>query len=143
MPPHGALIEEAREKARLSRREAARRAGISGNWWKFVVTGYQGETPVRGGAETVARMARVVGLSPERLESDGQRPDAAEILREIERRAAADTAATGRQLAEAAAEDDDLREIAEAARLSPELRMAFITLARAMKAAREEQSASG
>lgn len=83
MPPYGALIEEARKKARLSMREAGRRAGISGNWWRYVTEGHQGETPVPGTAETVAAMARVVGVTPEQLAGKGQRPDAAEALREM------------------------------------------------------------
>lgn len=80
-PPYGELIEEARAAARLSKREAARRAGISDAWWRYVIAGRQGETPVPGSPETVAAMARAVGVTPERLETEGQRPDAAEILR--------------------------------------------------------------
>lgn len=80
-PPYGELIEEARAAARLSKREAARRAGISDAWWRYVTEGRQGETPIRGTAETVAAMALAVHLSPERLETEGERPDAAEILR--------------------------------------------------------------
>jgi transcriptional regulator with XRE-family HTH domain len=83
-PPYGALIEDAREKAGLSAREAARRTGISDAWWRYLVRGYQkapGDLNAR--AETIARMARVVGVTPDRLETEGERPDAAEILREI------------------------------------------------------------
>lgn len=36
--------------------------------------------PYRGSARTIAHMARVVGVTPEELEHDGQRPDAAEVL---------------------------------------------------------------
>lgn len=83
-PPHGILIEDAREAARLSKREAARRAGISDAWWRYLVRGYQ-KAPgdLSSPADTIARMAHAVGLTPERLESEGQRPDAAEILRGI------------------------------------------------------------
>lgn len=84
-PPHGELIEAAREQAGLSMREAARRAGVSDAWWRYVVNGWQGDTPVAGTAETVAGFARVVGVTPEELESRGQRPDAAEILRSAPR----------------------------------------------------------
>jgi transcriptional regulator with XRE-family HTH domain len=80
-PPYGALIEEARDHAGLSIRESARRAGISDAWWRYVVNGRQGNNPVTGAADTVADMARVVGLDPDRLETDGERPDAARILR--------------------------------------------------------------
>lgn len=82
-PPHGELIEKARDDAGLSKREAARRAGISDAWWRYVTEGRQGETPVPGTADTVAAMARAVGLSPERLEEEGQRKDAADVLRDM------------------------------------------------------------
>lgn len=80
-PPYGALIEEARKAAGLSKREAARRAGISDAWWRYVTEGRQGETPVPGTAETVAAMARAVGLPADRLEREGGRKDAADALR--------------------------------------------------------------
>jgi transcriptional regulator with XRE-family HTH domain len=80
-PPYGVLIEEARADAGLSIREAARRAGISDAWWRYVVNGRQGTNLVTGAADKVAAMARVVGLDPDRLETDGERPDAARILR--------------------------------------------------------------
>jgi transcriptional regulator with XRE-family HTH domain len=74
------LIEAAREKAGLSRREAARRAGISDSWWRYVAAGWQ-NGPITGTAETVAAMARVAGVDPGRLETEGERPDAATVLR--------------------------------------------------------------
>jgi transcriptional regulator with XRE-family HTH domain len=80
-PPYGVLIEDAREAAGLSRREAARRAGYSDAWWRAIVSGWQGSGPVTGTAETVAAMARVAGVDPGRLAGEGGRPDAAEILR--------------------------------------------------------------
>lgn len=82
-PPYGALIEKAREDAGLSYREAARRADISDAWWRYVVTGRQGGNPVRGSAEVVAAMARVVGVDPDRLAGEGERPDAADRLRDL------------------------------------------------------------
>jgi hypothetical protein len=82
-PPYGELIEQARGDAGLSKREAARRAGISDAWWRYVTEGRQGDTPVPGTAGTVAAMARAVGLSPERLEEEGQRKDAAAALRKM------------------------------------------------------------
>lgn len=80
LPPYGVLIEAAREDAGLSRREAARRAGISDSWWRYVAAGWQ-NGPLTGTADTVAAMARVAGVTPERLESEGERPDAARVLR--------------------------------------------------------------
>lgn len=67
--------------------QAAEEAGVSLARWSHIENAYetrQGTTrPVKAKADTLARMARAIGLSPERLESEGQRPDAAEILREI------------------------------------------------------------
>lgn len=83
-PPYGELLENARTRARLSRREAARRSGISDNWWRAVVSGSQNNgAPAHGSPETVAAMARAVGVNPDQLEQAGN-PDAAEVLREIE-----------------------------------------------------------
>ena len=88
-PPYGVLIEAARKDARLSARVAARRTGISEGWWRQVVRGYQtlsggAHGEVTGPAETVAAMAHTVGVTPEQLESEGERPDAAEALRHHE-----------------------------------------------------------
>lgn len=67
--------------------QAAAVAGVSLARWSHIENGHetrQGTTrPVKAKADTLARMARAISLSPERLESEGQRPDAAEILREI------------------------------------------------------------
>ena len=95
--PEGKLITEARKRARLSGREAARRAGISEGRWRQIVNGYMVVTkgvysPVVGApAETIARMAQSVDVTPEQLESAG-RADAAEELRKLNAgaRAAAD-----------------------------------------------------
>ena len=86
-PPYGILIELARKGARLTVQEAADRAGVSKATWIDSVRGWRR----RGGVvehiepkpETVAHMACAAGVSPGRLEAEGQRPDAAEILREI------------------------------------------------------------
>ena len=87
-PAEGVLIEAARRDARLSVREAARRAGISEGWWRQVVRGYQSLSGGEHGivrdvpAETVAKMARATDrITPERMETEGQRPDAAELMR--------------------------------------------------------------
>jgi transcriptional regulator with XRE-family HTH domain len=80
MPPYGVLIEAAREDAGLSRREAARRAGISDSWWRYVAAGWQ-NGPLAGTPDTVAAMARAVGVTPDDLENEGERPDAARVLR--------------------------------------------------------------
>lgn len=65
LTPLGALLEQARARKNLAKREAARRAGISEGRWRQVVTGVQkagpGKTiPVRYRANTVVAMARAV-----------------------------------------------------------------------------------
>jgi hypothetical protein len=86
--PEGKLIAASAERLDLSIREAAKRAGISYGRWRQIVTGYQNVSPgsvaaVRAPARTLAKMAAVVGITAEQMETDGQRPDAAEILREM------------------------------------------------------------
>ncbi|TDD54529.1 hypothetical protein E1286_04890 [Nonomuraea terrae] len=86
-PPEGALIKDALTKKGLSARAAATATGISEGRWRQIVSGYQivsagTYAPVRGPKDTVARMADVVGLTPEDLEKAG-RSDAAEELRAI------------------------------------------------------------
>lgn len=85
--PEGRLIAAAQKRHRTSNREAAPRAGISEARWRHIVTGYRSEAgqyiPVRGPAETLARMAQVVGVTPEELE-EADREDAAAELRELQ-----------------------------------------------------------
>jgi hypothetical protein len=91
----GKLIRQARELAipRLSIRAAAARIGMSPEQWGNIERGYRYTKPndpprpfSHAPATTIAKMASAVGISPEHLESEGKRPDAADILREIERR---------------------------------------------------------
>jgi hypothetical protein len=104
--PEGMLITDARKRARLSGREAARRAGISEGRWRQIVNGYivvaKGVySPVAGApANTVARMAQTVDVAPEELEAAG-RADAAEELRKLN--------AAARETAERAPDDLDRR----------------------------------
>jgi transcriptional regulator with XRE-family HTH domain len=86
--PEGALIAAALKRSRMSQRRAAAKAGISENRLRAIMHGYQNVgagsyIAVRGPADTVARIAHVVGVGPERLEEAGRR-DAAEELRLIE-----------------------------------------------------------
>jgi transcriptional regulator with XRE-family HTH domain len=99
-PPEANLIREKREAMipRLSMREAARRAGISAPWWRMLETGIRRvkgqDFPERANAETLARMARVVGLTPAELhaaasasetpQDAGRIRDAAEILARLQ-----------------------------------------------------------
>ncbi|MGV2914630.1 helix-turn-helix domain-containing protein [Streptomyces alfalfae] len=97
-PREAALIDAARRGAKLSIREAARRAGISDARWRQINSGYQsvsgGAVPVRAPAETLARMAQVVGVSGEELARAG-REDAAAALAEITPLPQASSAASG------------------------------------------------
>ncbi|MBT2453334.1 hypothetical protein [Streptomyces sp. ISL-86] len=67
----------------MSARKAASQAGLSDARWRQIVSGYQSvsgaHVPVRAPAETLARMAQVVGVSPEQLAEAG-REDAAQEL---------------------------------------------------------------
>jgi hypothetical protein len=92
-PPWGALITDSLRRARLSAREAARRAGISEGRWRQIAGGYQVVSagvyaPVRGPAATLARMAAVVGVTPAQLRQVG-RADAARELTAAPARATA------------------------------------------------------
>ena len=83
-PPWGAALTKALADARLSAREASRRAGISEGRWRQIASGYQVVSsgvyaPVHGPAETLAKMAAVAGVTPAQL-TDAGRPDAARAL---------------------------------------------------------------
>jgi len=86
--PEGTLIGRAQKRSRMSQREAATRAGISEARWRNIVSGYQtisaGQyAPIKGPADTVARMAQVVGVTAEELADAGEREDAAQELRAL------------------------------------------------------------
>lgn len=85
--PEGRLIAAALRRSKLSARRASQLAGMSDGRWGQIVRGYQtmGDdvfAAVRAPADTLARMAKVVGVTPEQLEAAG-REDAAEELREL------------------------------------------------------------
>lgn len=84
-PPEGALIKTALKRSGMSARKAAQEAGLSEGRWRQIVDGYQvvsagNYQPLRGPAETVARMAAIAGVTAEALETAG-RDDAARELR--------------------------------------------------------------
>lgn len=91
-PKEAVLIKLVREAANVSTAEAARSAGISKARWSQVESGYESRLgryrPVIARAGTLARMAHALGISPQRLETEGNRPDAALVLAEIVRREA-------------------------------------------------------
>lgn len=90
-PPEAALIRVARQARGISPEAAAKQTPIrlGGSRWREIEKGYKGadRQPVRAPDLTVAHMARVVGLLPERLAEVG-RESAAEVLREILRQEA-------------------------------------------------------
>lgn len=86
-PHEAALLQAALKRSRMSARSAASKAGISDARWRQIVSGYQSVSgsyiPVRAPAETLARMAQVVGVTAEELATAG-RHDAAEALNDLE-----------------------------------------------------------
>jgi hypothetical protein len=92
-PPEGKLIGDAAARLELSIREAARRAGLSYGRWRQICQGYQNVSPgsfapVHAPAKTVAKMAKVVGVTPAQLAKAG-REDAAEALAGLQQPVAA------------------------------------------------------
>lgn len=88
-PPEAQLIRRLREEMfpAVSMREAARRAGFSTTTWVQIEQGAKKVTgaitvPVSGTDEKVARMAHVVGATPDQLR-EAARPGAADMLRKI------------------------------------------------------------
>lgn len=89
-PPEAVLLRLARKAARITVEEAARAAGISKAWLSSIENGYDtraedGIRPVRAKDEVVAALADFLRISPERLATEGQRPDAALVLAEMHR----------------------------------------------------------
>ncbi|MFD9107179.1 hypothetical protein [Streptomyces bottropensis] len=85
-PSEATLIRLARQARGLSPEAAAQLVPIrlGGSRWREIEKGFKGteRKEVRAPALTLAHMAHVVGVAPERLDSAG-RTDAADILREI------------------------------------------------------------
>jgi hypothetical protein len=87
-PPEGKLIADAAGRRGLSLRKAAEQADISYGRWRQIVTGYQNVSPgefaiVHAPARTLAKMARVVGVTAAQMAAAG-REDAAEVMRDTE-----------------------------------------------------------
>jgi len=106
-PAWGVLLAAALREARMSAREAARRAGISEGRWRQIAGGYQVVSPgvyaqVRGPAATLARMAKAAGVTPEQLTAAG-RDDAARAMLRVQR----DKPAPDEMLARVRAMDTD------------------------------------
>jgi hypothetical protein len=113
-PPEGKLIADALTRSGMSIRKASKQAGISYGRWRQITSGYQNVSPgsyarVTAPADTLARMAAVVSVTPEQLEEAG-RPDAAGSLRS----GSARPPSTGRGVT--AAEENLILEAAEVLR---------------------------
>lgn len=85
-PPEAELIERLRTSVRpkLSVRGAAKASDISDSRWRQIIKGYRQETkdlrvPVRAPADTLARMADVVGATPDQLREVGREDAAGEL----------------------------------------------------------------
>jgi len=95
-PAEATLIRLVREASGLSPEAAAAkiRTRFSGSRWRQIEKGYRrdSDSPVVAPHTTLAQMALVLGISPERLAETG-RDDAVEILRELLRTDEADTPA--------------------------------------------------
>lgn len=91
-PGYGTLIKLAREAKGWSPETAAKHMpyDFSGSSWRQIEAGYRGRGATRrrvpGKASTVAAMARTVGITADRMTD--HHPEAAEILREMERQEA-------------------------------------------------------
>ena len=87
-PPREApLIDAARKRARITVREAARQSRVSEAHWRQIISGYESlgggqYREVHAKPETLARIAQVVGITPDQLVKVG-REDAAQALEEI------------------------------------------------------------
>jgi hypothetical protein len=113
-PAHGQLIRLAREAKGWSPEVAAGHMPykFSGSSWRNIEAGYRGANriAVPGRPSTVAAMAHTVGITSDRLQEHN--PEAAEILREMERQAAQQAAAMPPVLSSAPAHVRRLIEVA-------------------------------
>jgi transcriptional regulator with XRE-family HTH domain len=118
LPPEASLIGVAREAARLTIPEAARRARISKARWSQVESGRDGDKIARAKPGTLARMAHVTGITPEDLRTV-ERADAAKVLEEILRRELPAPVAPAGQYSDGAQPPQP--DAASLARFSPEM----------------------
>jgi transcriptional regulator with XRE-family HTH domain len=82
--PEGKLIGDAQKRLHISARKAAESLGMSDTRWRNIVNGYQAigrgdQIKVVAPAETLARMASVVEVTPEELIAVGREDAAAEL----------------------------------------------------------------
>ena len=80
LPPEAVLLARARKAARVSQVDAAHGAGVSRAWVQAIEAGAG-----RGSAQAVAALAAFYGVTTTQLAGEGERPDAAEVLRQMRR----------------------------------------------------------
>jgi hypothetical protein len=88
--PEGEILKKAQRASGQSIRQVATSAGMSDARWRQIVNGYMHVSGVNAEVvappKTLARMAHVVGVTPEQLVSAG-REDAADALEDLQREA--------------------------------------------------------
>lgn len=117
--PEGKLIGDALEGTGLSARKASAQAGMSDARWRHIVNGYQpagrGEyVRVVAPADTLARMARVVGVTPLQLTEAGRSDAGRKLASMLQAERAGDDTAASRPVLEAIRADPDLLDEAKA-----------------------------
>ena len=78
-PALGRLIEEARDRLKISQNEVASRVEMTGTRWRQIVKGDADLMHSIRGLRTLAKMAEVVGLSPQQVGEVGRADVAAEM----------------------------------------------------------------
>jgi hypothetical protein len=140
-PPEGRLLSEALERSGMSIRQASAKAGISYGRWRQIASGVQNASPgswakVVGPARTVARMAQVVGVTPEEMAEAG-REDVAQAMREGTSRHLSAVPSDGSPV------DEAMGAIRKVEGLTEDEVRAFEMLARGMAASRAGEEGNG
>jgi len=138
-PPEAVLLRLARKAAGVTVQEAAGAAGISKAWLSSIENGFDtrgsGIRPVRAKDSVIARLAAFLRISPQRMETEGERPDAAAVLREMLR--GSEVTAPPRDAEGPRFSDPALQHVWETPGLSPEIRRALVSVAQVMRSQEE------
>lgn len=79
LPPEGRLLEQARDRLDISQNEAARRAGITGTYWRQVVRDKAPGLTTDRGVRTLVKMAQAVYVEADQFEDIGRGDVAAKL----------------------------------------------------------------
>lgn len=107
LPPEGRLLEQARDRLDISQNEAARRAGITGTYWRQVVRDKAPGLTTERGVRTLVKMAQAVRVQADQFEDIG-REDVAAKLRARDGAPAPTVEELAARLAELEAKFDEL-----------------------------------